>query len=111
MVLEALRKHNTKAELLMLYPQHWAVAEQNDTNAEYESLLLGKARDEYDVKLSPIAVRTYEKQGSTDHTWEDSYTKLLAFNQTQYKRVISLDSDATVFNVRNPGIYGKRLLI
>lgn len=29
-------------------------------------------------------------------TWEESYTKLLAFNQTQYDRVLSLDSDATV---------------
>lgn len=111
MIFEALRKHNTKAELLMLYPQDWAVAEQNDTNAEYESLLLGKARDEYGVKLRPIEVRTYEKHGSTDQTWAASYTKLLAFNQTQYKRVISLDSDATVLNVSNPGSYGKRTLI
>lgn len=29
-------------------------------------------------------------------TWADSYTKLLAFNQTQYSRVLSLDSDSTV---------------
>ncbi|KAE8330339.1 nucleotide-diphospho-sugar transferase [Aspergillus sergii] len=28
--------------------------------------------------------------------WAESYTKLLAFNQTQYDRVLSLDSDATV---------------
>ena len=29
-------------------------------------------------------------------TWAESFTKLLAFNQTQYKRVLHLDSDATV---------------
>lgn len=29
-------------------------------------------------------------------TWADSYTKLLAFNQTQYSRLLSLDSDSTV---------------
>jgi alpha-N-acetylglucosamine transferase len=29
-------------------------------------------------------------------TWADSYTKLLAFNQTQYDRVLSLDSDSTI---------------
>jgi hypothetical protein len=29
-------------------------------------------------------------------TWSQSFTKLLAFNQTQYKRVLSLDSDATL---------------
>jgi len=29
-------------------------------------------------------------------TWADSYTKLLVFNQTQYDRVLSLDSDGTI---------------
>ena len=33
-------------------------------------------------------------------TWAESYTKLLAFNQTQYDRVLSLDSDSTVLQVR-----------
>ncbi|KAH7073080.1 nucleotide-diphospho-sugar transferase [Paraphoma chrysanthemicola] len=98
LIFESLRRHDTKAQLLMLYPNHWTPAEQNDTDAGYESQLLAQARDEYGVTLSPIEVRTYEKQGSTDHTWEDSYTKLFAFNQTQYKRVIALDSDATVLD-------------
>ena len=29
-------------------------------------------------------------------TWAESYTKLLAFNQTQYDRVLSLDSDSSL---------------
>lgn len=29
-------------------------------------------------------------------TWAESFTKLLAFNQTQYDRVLNVDSDATV---------------
>lgn len=33
---------------------------------------------------------------SNSATWADSYTKLLAFNQTQYSRVLSLDSDSTI---------------
>ncbi|KAL2754263.1 glycosyltransferase family 8 protein [Sodiomyces alcalophilus JCM 7366] len=33
---------------------------------------------------------------STAQTWSDSFTKLLAFNQTQYDRVLSLDSDSTI---------------
>jgi hypothetical protein len=33
---------------------------------------------------------------SPSATWASSYTKLLAINQTQYDRVLSLDSDATV---------------
>ena len=33
------------------------------------------------------------------HSWGDSFTKLLTFNQTAYKRVVHLDSDATVLQV------------
>ena len=33
---------------------------------------------------------------SGTETWAESYTKLLAFNQTQYKRVLHMDSDSTV---------------
>ena len=29
-------------------------------------------------------------------TWAESYTKLLAFNQTDYQRILHLDSDSTV---------------
>jgi hypothetical protein len=32
-------------------------------------------------------------------TWKESYTKHLAFNQAQYKRVLHLDSDATILQV------------
>lgn len=32
-------------------------------------------------------------------TWSESYTKLLAFNQTEYDRVLNLDSDSTVLQV------------
>lgn len=31
-------------------------------------------------------------------TWADSFTKLLAFNQTSYARILTLDSDATVLD-------------
>jgi alpha-N-acetylglucosamine transferase len=97
MILEALRRHGTKAELLMLYPQEWEVPMGNGSAAPYESRLLAQARDAYGTKLSPIQVKTFKNED--DPTWQDSYTKLLAWNQTQYKRVISLDSDATVLDV------------
>ncbi|KAF1962819.1 nucleotide-diphospho-sugar transferase [Byssothecium circinans] len=96
MILEALRRHGTKAELLMLYPQGWEVPAENASNAPYESRLLAQARDLYNTKLRPIQVKRFENKD--DPTWQDSYTKLLAWNQTQYKRLISLDSDATVLD-------------
>lgn len=40
--------------------------------------------------------------GTADWTWFESYTKLLAFGQTQYARVLVLDSDATLLQARKP---------
>lgn len=93
----------------MLYPQEWEVpsgVSEDETDAtDYEGKLPARARDRHEARLSSIQVQTYENKN--DSTWQDSYTKLLAWNQTQYKRVIALDSDGTLFNVgyslsRNP---------
>lgn len=97
MIFEALRRFKTRADLLMMYPDYWSVPSHAEEHTRPESKLLAQARDEYGAKLVPIQVRTFVNR--KDPTWQDSYTKLLAFNQTQYKRVISLDSDATVLNV------------
>ena len=56
-----------------------------------EALLLQKAESLYTAVLQPITVQKV----SGEATWEDSFTKLLAFNQTQYSRVLALDSDST----------------
>ncbi|KAF2873976.1 nucleotide-diphospho-sugar transferase [Massariosphaeria phaeospora] len=106
MILEALHRTGTKADLLMMYPEEWHLPElgggdaktesgskDNHPTVPTESRLLAQARDLYKAKLAPITVQTFTRG---DPTWQQSYTKLLAFNQTQYKRVISLDSDATV---------------
>ncbi|THZ18689.1 nucleotide-diphospho-sugar transferase [Aureobasidium pullulans] len=88
MIFETLHRLGSKADRLMMYPEQWS-AESNTSEAG----LLRKARDEYNVKLQPVQVKRFENDGST---WAESFTKLFAFNQTQYQRVISLDSDATV---------------
>jgi len=95
MMFESLRRIGIKADLLMMYPTHWEfdLPAKNDTHT---AQLLRKVRDEYRVKLQPIEVQHL----AGDATWAESFTKLLAFNQTQYKRVLSLDSDATVLQVR-----------
>ncbi|KAF2005410.1 glycosyltransferase family 8 protein [Amniculicola lignicola CBS 123094] len=93
MILEALNRVGSKADRLMMYPQEWELPKGDGSEVPYESKLLAQAKDVYKTKLVPIKVMTFT---NSDPTWQDSYTKLLAFNQTQYKRVISLDSDATV---------------
>ncbi|KAI4730380.1 nucleotide-diphospho-sugar transferase [Aureobasidium sp. EXF-10728] len=87
MVFETLHRLGSKAERVMMYPEQWSLEFVSP-----ESSLLRKAQDDYNAKLVPIHVQHLSEEG----TWGDSFTKLLAFNQTQYERVISLDSDANV---------------
>jgi alpha-N-acetylglucosamine transferase len=97
MILEALHRSGSKADRIMMYPQEWYDREGNNTEVATTDRLLTQARDLYGTTLLPVKVQTIEKG---DATWKDSFTKLLAFNQTQYKRLISLDSDATLKQVR-----------
>lgn len=87
MIFDSLSQTESQAARVMLYPQEWD-PESEDTIG----YLLRRARDEYNVQLSPIQVQHF----AGDPTWADSFTKLLAFNLTQFQRVISLDSDATL---------------
>ncbi|KAF2440103.1 glycosyltransferase family 8 protein [Karstenula rhodostoma CBS 690.94] len=96
MIFEALRRYNTKADLLMMYPEQWALPPSVDSKAGNETKLLVQARDVYKARMAPIQIQTFENE--KDPTWQDSYTKLLAFNQTQYKRVMSIDSDGTLLD-------------
>ncbi|RAL03481.1 nucleotide-diphospho-sugar transferase [Aspergillus ibericus CBS 121593] len=88
MLFETLHRLGSRADRFMMYP-----AEFPTNGNSVEAKLLRKARDEYGVKLMPIEVQSRK---TADSTWAQSYTKLLAFNQTQYDRVLSLDSDSTI---------------
>lgn len=86
----------SRAQRLMLYPSHWILEETDDTLPSKPltpiARLLKQVQTDYYVKLQPVEVL---HQNHTDRAiWSDSYTKLLAFNLTQYDRVLYLDSDA-----------------
>ncbi|KAJ5051618.1 uncharacterized protein L3040_001393 [Drepanopeziza brunnea f. sp. 'multigermtubi'] len=91
MLFEILHRLGSRADRLIMYPDWMS---PDPASSSVESQLLLKAQKEYKVKLVPIQVQ--HRPQDQDKTWEDSYTKLLAFNQTQYSRVLSLDSDSTV---------------
>ncbi|KAI9791456.1 MAG: N-acetylglucosaminyltransferase [Candelina submexicana] len=95
MVFEALNRLHSKAERLLMFPQEWAEQETLDQTTD----LLRKARS-YGAKLQPIDVlrRTADnpRTAAGELMWSESFTKLLAFNQTQYDRILSLDSDSTI---------------
>ena len=93
MIFESLHRLKVRANKIVMYPKEWKVHPDVDTN---ESRLLMKAKEEYGVELVPIEVLWSDEPESF---WRESYTKLLVFNQTQYGRLISLDSDSTVQQV------------
>lgn len=92
MIFESLHRLDSKPDRILMYPHDWST---QGPLLDSKGQLLVKARDEYHVKLRPISVL----QKSSDVTWGSSFTKLLAFNQTDYQRVLSLDSDSTILQV------------
>lgn len=122
MLFEALQRLGSKADRLLMYPDDFSVAADDSSR---EAKLLRIARDKYGAKLRPIQVQS--RNGGDGKsclpvvgynvmailavhfvslrliaivvTWAESYTKLLAFNQTDYDRVLSLDSDSNVLQV------------
>ncbi|KAF5561192.1 GNT1 alphan-acetylglucosamine transferase [Fusarium phyllophilum] len=93
MFFEALKRHGSRPDRVMMVPESMLEPEMVNSSDAY---LLNKARDEYNVKLVPITIQT---NWAGDATWADSYTKLLAFNQTNYDRVLSIDSDSLLLQV------------
>ncbi|ORY57423.1 nucleotide-diphospho-sugar transferase [Pseudomassariella vexata] len=94
MIFETLFHLGSKADRVIMYPEQ-LMDPAATTGSNQEQKLLIKAREMYEVKLVPVAA--LHTSGSDKSTsWIDLYAKLLAFNQTQYDRVINLESDATV---------------
>ena len=88
MLFERLHSLNSKASRLLLYPTGFSLDREG-----LEAQFLKKARDQYNAVLQPIEV---QRRDGDDPTWAKSYTKLLAFNQTSYTRILHLDSNSTI---------------
>jgi hypothetical protein len=92
MLAESLHRLGAKADTLILYGTELAP----DTNANTSSArLLQQASQMYGARAQPVDVLD-RSSSKADAMWSQGFTKLLAFNQTNYKRVLSLDSDATL---------------
>nr|POE72163.1 glucose n-acetyltransferase 1 [Quercus suber] len=90
MLLAALHKVRAKADRLLLYSSEWDV---NDAESS-TGALLRRARDAYGAHIKPIKI--LRADAVSDPTWAAGFTKWLAFDQTQYRRILTLDSDATI---------------
>ncbi|TGZ78207.1 nucleotide-diphospho-sugar transferase [Ascodesmis nigricans] len=92
MIFASLTKTPSLADKVLLYPEEWSTdPAKGDSDT---ARLLVQMRDQYGVKLQPIELQ--EKKNAGDSTWAAGYTKLLAWNQTAYERVLHLDSDGLV---------------
>jgi hypothetical protein len=74
MIFGSLGQYGSRADLLLMYPQH-----RDIDSSSVEAHLLRKARRDYKVKLAPIQIQHLNGQ----HIWADSFTKLLAFDRTR----------------------------
>lgn len=90
MLFEALSRLGSRADRILFYPESWdlTVVDSHDRDSQ----LLVKAQEDYGVKLIPTQI---EKPG--DQSWNASFSKFLAWDQTQYDRVLHLDTDLTLF--------------
>lgn len=89
MVFEALSRLGSKADRILFYPEEWDLEIENSSDRDSQLLVI--ARDQYDVKLLPVVVPKED-----DDAWNGSFTKFMAWGQTQYDRVLHLDSDVTI---------------
>jgi alpha-N-acetylglucosamine transferase len=89
MIFAELRKFNTRAQLVLLVKQEFLTQPDNFT---YEHGVLTNFSREYDVKLKPTEL--IQMGGDSVNIWLSSFTKLLVFNETEYERIIYMDSDA-----------------
>jgi len=99
MVFEALQRLGSRADKILFYPDNWDLRVSSDNDRD--SQLLNMARSQFNVKLIPVEIEKIKKEAlrqgeEADDTWDDSITKFMAFGETQYERIMHIDSDVTV---------------
>lgn len=92
MLAESLHRLGARPDTLILYASDLAPNVWTNTSS---STLLSQAAELYGAHVQPVEVLS-SSNSKLDTMWSQGFTKLLAFNQTNYKRVLSLDSDATL---------------
>lgn len=79
-----------------MYPSSWDPNEVDDIDLKLTptARLLQSAVEDFYVKLQPV--EGLGQNGTNEETWAGTYTKLLAFNLTDFDRVLAIDSDSLV---------------
>ncbi|KAL4783885.1 nucleotide-diphospho-sugar transferase [Aspergillus varians] len=91
LVFDALERLGSRAQRVLYYPRDWDVIVESDQDRD--SQLLQIAKTKYNVMLVPIELEMIKPEAGPDESWDKSISKLLAFGETEFNRVIHLDSD------------------
>ncbi|KAL5334947.1 nucleotide-diphospho-sugar transferase [Aspergillus crustosus] len=94
LVFDALERLGSQAQRVLYYPKHWDVLV--DSDHDRDSQLLRIARDKYHAQLVPIELEMIKPDAGPGESWDKSISKLLAFAEIEYDRIIHLDSDILV---------------
>lgn len=78
----------------MLYPSNWDIYEKDANGLNDVARMLQQARDRYYVKLRPLDSLVLDTNGV--NIWSGSYTNLLGFNLTEFKRVVIIATGSVV---------------
>ncbi|KAL4971846.1 nucleotide-diphospho-sugar transferase [Aspergillus desertorum] len=91
MVFDALDRLGSRAQRVLYYPKNWDVIVDSDHDRDSQLLRLAKIK--YKAMLVPIELEMIKPDAGPGEDWEKSISKLLAFAETEFDRVIHLDSD------------------
>ncbi|KAH7056011.1 nucleotide-diphospho-sugar transferase [Macrophomina phaseolina] len=98
MLFDALRRLDSRADRVLFYPMEWDTTVEHSRDRDSQLLLL--ARDQLNVKIIPMDMQSVRAEGheedNEEETWDFSVNKFLAWNLTQYDRVLHIDSDVTL---------------
>ncbi|KKK12831.1 hypothetical protein P175DRAFT_0488939 [Aspergillus ochraceoroseus IBT 24754] len=95
MNFEALERLGSRAQRILFYPDDWDVVVESDRDRD--SQLLNMAKDKYNAMLMPIELDMIKPGAGSGETWEKSISKLLAFGEIEFERIIHLDSDILLY--------------
>ncbi|MCJ1423697.1 N-acetylglucosaminyltransferase [Sticta canariensis] len=93
MLFETLSRLGSKPDRLLFYPSTWDT--DITSSRDRDSQLLVMARDKFKVKLIPVDIPSHQS-GQNDGTYYASFAKFLAWDETDYDRILQLDSDVTM---------------
>ncbi|GME47616.1 putative ascus development protein [Neofusicoccum parvum] len=98
MLFDQLHRLGSRADRVLFYPMEWDTTVESTTDRDSQLLVL--ARDTLGVTLVPMNMQSVRAEQHPDdadgETWDFSINKFLAWNLTQYDRVLHIDSDVAV---------------